>query len=214
MDLVLFEFGKIKNFDDLKEKGMLEKEILSKVRTYAFNNSEKDDIHGFSHTERVHKLSIQIGQILGANLFILKISALLHDIGRIKEKTLSSNHAEISAKMALEYINKMNFEISEKDKLNITHCIQTHSFSNNITPTTLEAKILSDADKLDALGAIGLYRTIGFTIKKKGGIDQVIEHLENKILKLRDQLHLEESRKIADEKSKIIFDFYHDIQQS
>ena len=193
---------------------MLEKQILTLVRNYAFNNSERDDIHGFSHTERVHKFSIQIGQILGANLFILKISALLHDIGRIKEKTSSSNHAEISAKMALEYINKMNFEISEKDKLNITHCIRTHSFSNNITPATLEAKILSDADKLDALGAIGLYRTIGFTLKKKGGIDQVIEHLENKILKLRDRLHLEESRKIADEKSKIIFDFYHDIQQS
>ena len=72
---------------------------------------------------------------------------------------------------------------------------------------------MSDADKLDALGAIGLYRTIGFTLKKNGGIDQVIEHLENKILKLRDRLYLEKSRKIADERNKILWDFYNNILQ-
>ncbi|KKL87807.1 hypothetical protein LCGC14_1931000 [marine sediment metagenome] len=192
---------------------MLEKQILTLVRNYAFNNSERDDIHGFSHTERVHDLSIQIGKNLGANLFILRISALLHDIGRIREKTSSSHHADLSAKMASQFLDTLNFEISEKYKLNIIHCIRTHSFSNNIVPETLEAKILSDVDKLDALGAIGLYRVIGFTIKKKGGIEQVIEHLENKILKLRDQLYLEESQKIADERKQIIINFYHKLKQ-
>ena len=214
MDLDPFKSGKIWNFDGFKEMVMLEKHILSLVRNYAFNNSEKDDVHGFSHTERVHELSIQIGKNLGANLFILRISALLHDVGRIRERnsSLKENHADLSAKMASQFLNTLNFKISEKDKLNIIHCIRAHSFSNNIVPKTLEAKILSDADKLDALGAIGLYRTIGFTIKKKGGIDQVIEHLENKILKLRDRLHLEKSREIADERKKIIWDFYNEIK--
>jgi uncharacterized protein len=77
----------------------------------------------------------------------------------------------------------------------------------------LEAKILSDVDKLDALGAIGLYRVIGFAIKNNRGIEQVIEHLENKILKLRDQLYLEESQKIADKRVKIIIDFYVKLKQ-
>lgn len=190
---------------------MLEKEVFLLVRNYAFNNSERDDIHGFSHTERVHDLSIEIGEILGANLFILRIAALLHDVGRIREKE-SSHHADLSAKMASQFLDTLNFEISEENRLNIIHCIRTHSFSNNIVPETLEAKILSDADKLDALGAIGLYRTIGFALKKKGGIDQVIEHLENKILKLRDRMLLEKSREIADKRNKIIWDFYNEVK--
>ena len=89
----------------------------------------------------------------------------------------------------MDFLNNEELEISEKIINDIILCIRAHSFSNNITPKTLEAEILSDVDKLDALGAIGIYRTIGFTIKKQGGIKQVIEHLENKILKLPDQLY-------------------------
>ena len=194
---------------------MLEKEMLSIVRKYAFNNSEKDDIHGYPHTKRVYELSLQIGKKMDANLFILKISALLHDIGRIKEKISSfkENHAELSANMALQFLNTTKFEISDNDKHNIIHCIQARSFSNNIVPETLEAKILSDADKLDALGAIGIYRTIAFTLKKQGGIPQVIEHLENKILKLKDLLHLDITRKMAEDRQQIILDFYNKIKK-
>ncbi|MHA2034890.1 MAG: HD domain-containing protein [Promethearchaeota archaeon] len=192
---------------------MLEKDLISEVRNFALDNSEKDDIHGFSHSERVYELCIKIGKVLGANLFVLKLSALLHDVGRKKEKKLESknNHAEISAQMATIFLKSSNLEISEEVINQMIHCIRAHSFSNNIVPETLEAKILSDVDKLDALGAIGLYRTIGFTIKNRGGIDQVIEHLENKILKLKDRLYLDYSKELASEKQKIIIDFYNEI---
>ncbi|MFW9882061.1 MAG: HD domain-containing protein [Candidatus Thorarchaeota archaeon] len=192
---------------------MLEKEIISIIHNYAFNNSEKDDIHGFPHVERVFKLCIQLGKELGANLHIIEIAALLHDIGRIKEKKDISkrNHAEISAEMALGFLNSNDFNFSKVETESIIHCIRSHSFSNNTKPKTLEAKILSDADKLDALGAIGLYRTIGFTIKRKGGLDQVIEHLENKILRLKDRMYLDISKKMAEERELIIYDFYKKI---
>ncbi|MFW9821307.1 MAG: HD domain-containing protein [Candidatus Thorarchaeota archaeon] len=192
---------------------MLEEDLLSKVRKFATDNSKNDDIHGFSHTERVYELCIKIGKKLGADLFILKLSALFHDIGRIQEKKIESkgNHAEFSAQMALNFLKRKDIEINEKVINQVIHCIRAHSFSNNIIPETLEAKILSDVDKLDALGAIGLYRTIGFTIKNQGGIDQVIEHLENKILKLKDKLYLDFSKKVADERQKIILDFYNEI---
>jgi uncharacterized protein len=192
---------------------MLKKEIISIVRSYAVNNSEKDDIHGFPHVERVFNLSIQLGKELGANLLLIGIAAFLHDIGRIKEKKEISkrNHAEISAEMALEFFKSNDFNFSEVDIESIIHCIRSHSFSNNTKPKTLEAKILSDADKLDALGAIGLYRTIGFTIKRKGGLDQVIEHLEKKILQLKNQLYLDISKEIAKEREQIIYDFYKKI---
>ncbi|MFX1523872.1 MAG: HD domain-containing protein [Promethearchaeota archaeon] len=192
---------------------MLEEELLLKVRKFALDNSEKDDIHGFSHTERVYELCIEIGKALGADLFILKLSALLHDIGRKKEKKRKStnNHAEHSAHLALKFLKRRESEISEPVINHVVHCIQAHSFSNNIVPETLEAKILSDVDKLDALGAVGLYRTIGFTVKNQGGINQVIEHLENKILKLKDRLVLDISKEIAEERELIIYDFYKEV---
>ncbi|MFW9880635.1 MAG: HD domain-containing protein [Candidatus Thorarchaeota archaeon] len=192
---------------------MVDNEVISRVRKFAFENSEKDDIHGFKHVERVYDLCIKIGEKLDANINLLKISALLHDIGRIDEKydKLKRNHAEISAEKAFKFLNSQDFNISLDDINRIIHCIKAHSFSNNITPRTVEAKILSDVDKLDALGAIGLYRTIGFTIKKDGGLDQVIEHLEKKILKLKNQLYLDDSKKIAEERELIIYDFYKNI---
>ena len=144
--------------------------------------AEHDDIHGFRHVERVYNTSVQLGHQLHADMLIVKISSLLHDIGRKKDKKSVSqkNHAKFSAEIAKEYLSSNNFNFSQDIMENIIHCIEAHSFSNDVIPNTLEAKILSDADKLDAIGAIGLYRTIGFTVKNKGGIDQVIEHLENK----------------------------------
>lgn len=194
---------------------MSKQEILSIVKNFAIDKTAKDDIHGFSHVMRVLSLCLDIGKKLGANLYVLEIAVLLHDIGRVNEEKDEKdlNHAEMSAEMSLDFIKSQGFQISQDELDNIIHCIRAHSFSNKITPKTLEAKILSDVDKLDALGAIGLYRTIGFTIKKQGGIEQVIEHLENKILKLSDQLYLEESRKIADERNKIIENFYNKIKQ-
>ncbi len=189
-------------------------EILSKVRTFAYNNSKKNDIHGFAHVERVLKLSSELGVVLNANLPVIKIAALLHDVGRyLKKDDEVKNHAEISAEIAENFIIKNNLAIAIGDVENILHCIRAHSFSNDLEPKTLEAKILSDVDKLDALGAIGLYRTIGFTILRNGGLNDVIEHLENKILKLKNRLYLDISKEIAKSREKLIIKFYNEIKE-
>ncbi|MFX1392398.1 MAG: HD domain-containing protein [Promethearchaeota archaeon] len=192
---------------------MSESKLILKIRNFAEKNSERDDIHGFAHVERVYNICVQIGKKLGANLLVLKISALLHDVGRILEKNYSEirNHAEISALMSLKFLKSNDFKLSQEDIDNIIHSIKAHSFSNKTKPQTLEAKILSDADKLDAIGAIGLYRTIGFTVKNNGGIRQVIKHLENKIMKLKDKMFLDVSKKIAENRQQIILDFYNRI---
>jgi len=196
------------------KKIMNSNEIFSKVRTFAYNNSEKNDIHGFTHVERVLKLSSEIGVVLNANLPVIKIAALLHDVGRyLKKDNEVKNHAEISAEIAENFIIKNNFNLALGDVENILHCIRAHSFSNDLEPKSLEAKILSDADKLDALGAIGLYRTIGFTIKKLGDIKQVIHHLENKILNLKDMIYLDYSKQIAEKRHELILDFYNQIKK-
>jgi len=185
--------------------------MLETILKFARENSESDDIHGFPHVKRVYNLCLKIGKKLDADIKILKIAALLHDIGRNKEaeNTLKRNHAEISAELANNFLAP--FDLIKKEIENIIHCIRAHSFSNEIEPKTLEAKILSDADKLDALGAIGLYRTIGFTVKNRGGVDQVIDHLKTKIMKLRNQMYLDVSKKIANERERIISNFYKKI---
>ena len=187
-------------------------DIILKVRKFAFENSEKDDIHGFEHVERVLKICSELGTQLNANLFVLNLSALLHDVGRyFNNENKSTNHAEVSAEIASNFIVMSNFNIGTENFKNILHCIRSHSFSNDLKPNTLEAKILHDADKLDALGAIGLYRTIGFTIKNRGELEQVINHLESKILKLKNMLYLEFSKKLAEKRHELVQDFYDQI---
>ena len=168
---------------------MSKEENIEIIRDYVVKHSDTDDIHGFKHTERVYNLCLNLGKKLNADLNTLKIAALLHDIGRNTEKKdmQKRNHAVISAEIAKDLLKSNPYNSNQNEVDKIIHCIQAHSFSNKTIPETLEAKILSDADKLDALGAIGLYRTIGFTILRNGGLDDVIEHLENKILKLKNR---------------------------
>ncbi|MFX0033360.1 MAG: HD domain-containing protein [Promethearchaeota archaeon] len=194
---------------------MKNENFIKIIRDHIIVNSELDDIHGFPHIERVYNLCLILGNQLNANLKILKISTLLHDLGRKKEKDIriKKGHAEISANLAKMYLTSQNFNITDEELENIIHCIKSHSFSNNIKPRTLEAKILSDADKLDAIGAIGLYRTIGYTIQKKGNLNDVIKHLEEKILKIKDLLFLDISKKIAEKRHKIIMNFYDEIKK-
>jgi len=194
---------------------MSDDDIISMIKKFAIENSEKDDIHGFSHVERVYNTCVKIGKKLNANLKVLKIAALLHDVGRIyeKEDKLKRNHAEISAEMAIKFLTSHKFCLIQKDLDNIVQSIKSHSFSNNSNPHTLEAKILSDADNLDALGAIGVFRTIGFTLENKGGIIQIIEHLDNKILKLKEQMFLEYSKTIGKERHKLVLDFYNKLKK-
>lgn len=194
---------------------MNNEEILSKVREFAYRNSDKGDIHGFNHVLRVYNMCINLGKKTFLNLFLLKIAALLHDIGRIDERKLKNkkNHADLSAEKAQEFLMTQPFDFSQNDVEVIINCIRAHSFSNNVAPLTIEAKVLSDADKLDAIGAIGIFRTIGFTLENGGGIEQVIEHLESKILNLKDKLFLDASKKIAENRHKTVLDFYNKLKK-
>ena len=189
---------------------MSDDNLISVVRKFAVENSEKNDIHGYAHVERVYNTCVKIGGKLNANLNVLKIAALLHDVGRINEKddALKRNHAEISADKSKKFLSSNGISLIQDEFDNIIHSIRAHSFSNEQLARTLEAKILSDADKLDALGAIGIFRTIGFTLENNGGIDQVIEHLENKILRLKEQMFLDYSKGVAELRHKTVLDFY------
>ena len=118
--------------------------------------------HEWEHTERVYNLTMHIGKIEGADLEILALASLLHDIGR-KEQDESRgkiDHAIRGAEMAKEILEKRG--LNEKEVQKICHCIEAHRSKNSTVPETLEAKVLYDADKLDAIGAIGIGRAFSF----------------------------------------------------
>lgn len=123
-------------------------------------SSMKDSAHDKEHVYRVLFNAMEIAKHeRKVDYDVLICSCLLHDIGR-KEQFENPNvcHAEIGAQKAFDFLTDNNFdkEFSEK----VAHCILCHRYRNNNIPQSLEAKILFDADKLDATGAIGLARTL------------------------------------------------------
>jgi uncharacterized protein len=118
--------------------------------------------HDWEHTQRVYNLCMHIGKVEGADLEILSVAAFLHDIGRVHQDRLKGDvcHAEEGARMAREVLER--YPIAEEKKENIIHSIICHRFRNSHVPQTLEAKVLFDADKLDAIGAVGIARAYLF----------------------------------------------------
>ena len=117
--------------------------------------ADLDSCHDFSHTLRVIELARKIALVEGGNQEIIYLASLLHDIGRII-RNRSKHHAVLGAEMARDILSDFAFE---ENKINqVVQAIASHSKSAGIPCQSLEAKILYDADKVDALGAIGLAR--------------------------------------------------------
>ena len=124
--------------------------------------SKGNGSHAWEHTQRVHNLCTHIGHAEGADQEVLELAAYLHDIGRLYQDKSKGTvcHAEKGAEMAQELLE--HYPLSVKQKINVLHCIRSHRFRGNAHPETLEAKVLFDADKLDAIGAIGIARAFQF----------------------------------------------------
>jgi len=118
--------------------------------------------HDWDHTLRVYKLCMHIGAIEGADLEVLSIAAYMHDIGRSYQDSSRGSicHAEKGAELAHNLLE--GYPIAPDKKDNIIHCIRTHRYRNSHVPATLEARVLFDADKLDAIGAVGIARAYLF----------------------------------------------------
>jgi uncharacterized protein len=105
---------------------------------------------------------MHIGEAEGADLEVLEIAAYLHDVGRSFEDMSKGAvcHGEKGAEIATKVL--AGYPVSDEQKANIIHCVRSHRFRGDRQPETLEAKVLFDADKLDAIGAVGIARTFLF----------------------------------------------------
>jgi uncharacterized protein len=158
---------------------------IEKLKEESSKRQQPYGSHGFEHTERVYNLCVHLGKLLNADQSILLPAAILHDVCRGEE-----NHAEAGAVTAALILRKL--------------VIISHSFSTGETPKSLEAKILSDADKLDALGALGIYRTAAYSGEYPRPITDYIGHFHNKLMKLDSLLNTSEAKKIAIERKKFM----------
>lgn len=124
--------------------------------------SDSRGSHDLEHTLRVYTLCQHIGQPENADLEILKIAALLHDIARHEQDRQHGKvcHAQLGAERAGSILAEMAIPPAVIQR--VQHCIQSHRFRNDHTPQSLEARVLFDADKLDGIGAVGIGRAFLF----------------------------------------------------
>ena len=163
--------------------------------------------HDFSHSERVMKIAVYIGRKLNANLEIIKVAALTHDI---IDKKVTDNVRQSS----IDLVNKLSIIGYQKDQIDdVFDIIENMSYSSGKIPKSLEGKIVQDADRLEAVGAISIARAFAYG----GKMDRVIynpnddncsiAHFYDKLLKLKDMMNTNVAKEIA-KKRHIVMEEY------
>jgi len=221
---------------------MLVDSILTKVWEIADSYYPKHDwAHGRSHIERVLRMAKEIGKQESANLEIIELAAILHDIFENKEahSNIGGFRHEIEgSKEARKILTKLGVADSTVDA--VCHCIESHrKRSGRIKPQTIEAKCLFDADKLDCTGAIGIIRSafVSFDHKQEfyreeediegyrrrnlrpdGTIVDYARHSSNLEyeLSLKDvakRMYTETGKKLAQERSAFMDEFYNRLTE-
>jgi len=158
--------------------------------------------HGLDHTLRVTRLCVEIGKAEGADMQILIPAALFHDVARPLEKETGIPHEQEGARIAEEYLRSNGCDESRIRV--ISHAIRSHRYSTGTKPETPEAKILSDADKLDAMGAIGIARTFMQAGEHGNGIEDASDHIHEKLLNLRKLMYTDTAKEIAEERHALM----------
>ncbi len=186
--------------------------LIERTREFAKSFFEKEGTHGFSHVERVFNLCMHIGMKEGADLEVLALAALLHDIARPLESAGKvDDHAVESSRISRQFLRSLGYP--EEKVEGVAHAIESHRFSRGPEPRTLEARILSDADKLDAMGAIGIARVFMYSGEHGRDIEASLRHFEEKILKLKDLMYTETARRMAEERHRFTVQFIERIKR-
>lgn len=186
--------------------------------------------HDLDHTMRVHDMCVYLWKKEWADIEILKIASLLHDIWRQKQHETQWKicHAEYGTKLSKNILEGLKLEDSKINK--ILHCISTHRFRKGNQPKSLEAKILFDADKLDSIWAVWIWRAFMYAneVWAKVHNDEHINILDTnehwpedtayreyvvKLQKIKNKMFTESWRDMAVKKHKIMVDFFERLNE-
>lgn len=181
--------------------------------------------HDLAHVERVVEMARIIQKKEGGDLEIIELAALLHDISDHK---LNGGKLNAGGAVARELLQKLAFDPNKTER--IAHIIDKVSYKGADVPDemdTLEGKIVQDADRLDAIGAIGIGRTFAYGGHKghpmhvanlapirhdsfedyAGSKSTTINHFYEKLLLLKDRLHTETAKEIGENRHDFMEQF-------
>lgn len=210
---------------------MNKKLIINKTAQYAKKTLAKDASgHDWWHIYHVWKIAIRIGQKEKADLFIVELTALLHDIADWKSY---GNDSNIGPKKAKQWLTKLRLDKNIIDQ--ICEIIKNMSFKGASVKSemkSIEGKIVQDADRLDALGAIGIARTFAtgavhnqliynpsISIKKRVNDLRIknsyssIHHFYDKILKLKSLMNTKTGKKLVKSRHDFIVKYLNEFFQ-
>jgi len=185
--------------------------------------------HGWDHAERVIRTAEKIAATeKDADLFIVRVSAILHDIARIDEvdSTGSDCHAEKGSRVAYNFLTANGLEEERADRIRL--CILSHRYRNDHVPDSIEAKTLYDADKLDSIGAVGIGRAFLFSgevgaclhnsdmdvnlTRAYSKEDTAYREYMIKMRFIRDKMLTSEGRRLAEERHRYMAQFFDRLQ--
>lgn len=182
--------------------------------------------HNWFHVERVYKTAVQIAkQDEGANIFIVQLAALLHDIADSK---FNNGNETIGPKKASDFLKSIGVELEVAQ--HVVNIIKYMSFKNSIEAqifTSKEMQIVQDADRLDAMGAIGIARAFAYGGFKnrdlynpaiapnlsqtkqqyKNSTAPTINHFYEKLLLLKNTMHTEMGKLLAEQRHQFMLQY-------
>lgn len=185
-----------------------------------------DAIHDFDHVLRVLALAERLAQEEGADLEIVRTAALMHDVSRGQGDRLVTNHAQAGAELTRQLLAGQPPDRVEA----VAHAVAAHRFRTGPNPRTLEAKVLHDADKLDAIGAIGVARAFAYgghegqrlwaevpagyaESQATRGEHTPVHEFHLKLVRIKDRLLTESARQLAQERHAFMVTFYERLAQ-
>lgn len=181
---------------------MVDKDVvLAEIETYIYNMFHLDATgHDYYHMKRVAKMAKYLAEQENSDPFLCEVSGWVHDVGDDK-LTHDPEQAIIDLKLFLASISLSDAQIKK-----IMETITTVSFRKGQDPKTLAGKIVQDADRLDAIGAIGIARTFAYGGNKNRSIHSeeshqkqhaTIQHFDDKLLVIKDKIKTHAAKEIA-----------------
>lgn len=194
--------------------------LFARLEAEARARSEgSEPAHDFFHVERVHKSAVTLARAEGADVAVCSVAALLHELFTLpKSHPDSSRAGDMCAEHARVLLEREGAPKALVD--GATLAIRDHAFSKGVVPEALEARILQDADRLDALGAIGLARMWATCADMKRPFyapedpfcehrapdDKAwgLDHVYKKLLVVPERLHTEGAKRLAAERTAFL----------
>ena len=204
---------------------MTEKATEWEARFAAFlteQQSASDGAHDEGHVRRVVANARKLAEAEGADLEVVLPAAWLHDCVAIaKNSPQRSLASRLAAERAAAFLRAAGYPAHHIAA--IEHAIEAHSFSARVAPQTIEAKVVQDADRLEALGAVGIARTLitggahgtpfydlaePFPVTRAADDrTSIIDHFFTKLLKLADTMQTEAGRAAAEQRAQFLKQF-------